>query len=210
MREKRDYDAVVVGSGPNGLAAAITLQQKGLSVLLIEGKPTIGGGLRTAELTLPGYQHDICSAVHPLAAGSPFFETLPLHDFGLEYIYPEIDAAHPLDGGTAGVLKGRVVETAEPLGVDKDSYIKLMQPVVNDWPSIAQDVLGPLHFPKHPFAMARFGLSALTSATHLVKRFETPEARGLLAGITTQTKKPQNKKNTTTKTKKQKTNGHLK
>src|SRR3569833_2949482 len=183
MREKRDYDAVVVGSGPNGLAAAITLQQKGLSVLLIEGKPTIGGGLRTAELTLPGYQHDICSAVHPLAAGSPFFETLPLHDFGLEYIYPEIDAAHPLDGGTAGVLKGRGVDTAEPLGVDKDSYIKLMQPVVNDWPSIAQDVLGPLHFPKHPFAMARFGLSALTPATHLVKRFKTPEARGLLAGM---------------------------
>lgn len=183
MHEKRDYDAVVVGSGPNGLAAAITLQQKGLSVLLIEGKPTIGGGLRTAELTLPGYLHDICSAVHPLAAGSPFFETLPLKDFGLEYIYPEIDAAHPLDNGTAGVLKGRVVETAEPLGVDKDSYIKLMQPVVNDWPSIAQDVLGPLHFPKHPFAMARFGLSALTSATHLVKRFKTPEARGLLAGM---------------------------
>src|SRR6185437_13673155 len=145
MREKRDYDAVVVGSGPNGLAAAITLQQKGLSVLLIEGKASIGGGLRTAELTLPGYLHDICSAVHPLAAGSPFFETLPLRDFGLEYIYPEIDAAHPLDNGNAGILKGSVTETAGLLGADKDTYISLMQPVADNWPAIAPDVLGPLH-----------------------------------------------------------------
>jgi len=183
MREKRDYDAVVVGSGPNGLAAAITLQQKGLSVLLIEGKASIGGGLRTAELTLPGYLHDICSAVHPLAAGSPFFQTLPLGDFGLEYIYPEIDAAHPLDNGNAGILKGSVTETAGLLGADKDAYINLMQPVADNWPSIAPDVLGPLHFPKHPFKMASFGLSALTSASHLVKRFKTSEARGLFAGM---------------------------
>lgn len=181
--EKRDYDAVVIGSGPNGLAAAILMQQEGLSVLVTEGKPTIGGGLRTAELTLPGYLHDICSAVHPLAAASPFFETLPLGDYGLEYIYPEIDAVHPLDNGTAGILKGTVEETAALLGADKDTYLKLMQPVVNDWPSIAPDVLAPLHFPKHPFAMARFGLPALTSARHLVKRFKTPEARGLFAGM---------------------------
>src|ERR1700712_899058 len=99
MPSKTDYDAVVVGSGPNGLAAAIHLQQNGLSVLLIEGKDTIGGGLRSAELTLPGYLHDICSAVHPLAASSPFFESLPLEQFGLEYIYPEIAAAHPFDNG---------------------------------------------------------------------------------------------------------------
>lgn len=183
MQVKPDYDAVVVGSGPNGLAAAVTLQQNGWSVLLIEGKPTIGGGLRTAELTLPGYLHDICSAVHPLAAGSPFFETLPLSNFGLEYIYPEVDAAHPLDGGEAGVLKGAVAETAALLGDDKDTYTKLMEPVVNNWPSIAPDVLGPLHFPKHPFAMADFGLSALTSARHLVKRFRTEAARGLFAGM---------------------------
>lgn len=181
--EKRDYDAVVIGSGPNGLAAAILMQQEGLSVLVTEGKPTIGGGLRTAELTLPGYLHDICSAVHPLAAASPFFETLPLGDYGLEYIYPEIDAVHPLDNDTAGILKGTVEETAALLGADKDTYLKLMQPVVNDWPSIAPDVLAPLHFPKHPFAMARFGLPALTSARHLVKRFKTPEARGLFAGM---------------------------
>jgi phytoene dehydrogenase-like protein len=181
--EKRDYDAVVVGSGPNGLAAAILMQQKGLSVLLIEGKTTIGGGLRTAELTLPGYLHDICSAVHPLAAGSPFFETLPLSAHGLEYIYPEIAAAHPFDNGTAAVLKGTVEETANLLGADAAAYIKLIQPVVHDWPSIAPDVLAPLHFPKHPLAMARFGLPALTSAAHLVKRFKTPEARGLFAGM---------------------------
>src|SRR5471030_2404842 len=97
---KRDFDAVVVGSGPNGLAAAILLQQKGLSVLLLEGKETIGGGLRSAELTLPGFIHDICSAVHPLAVASPFFETLPLSSFGLEYIFPGIAAAHPFDNGT--------------------------------------------------------------------------------------------------------------
>ncbi|MES2112905.1 MAG: NAD(P)/FAD-dependent oxidoreductase [Bacteroidota bacterium] len=183
MREKRDYDAVVVGSGPNGLAAAITLQQKGFSVLLIEGKPTIGGGLRTAELTLPGYLHDVCSAVHPLAVGSPFLETLPLEKFGLEYIYPEINAAHPLDNGSAGILKGSVTETAELLGSDRETYIELMQPVVDNWPYIAPDVLGPLHFPKYPFKMARFGLSALTSSSHLLKRFKTQEARGLFAGM---------------------------
>jgi len=183
MQEKRDYDAVVVGSGPNGLAAAITLQQKGFSVLLIEGKPTIGGGLRTAELTLPGYLHDVCSAVHPLAVGSPFLETLPLEKFGLEYIYPEINAAHPLDNGSAGILKGSVTETAELLGSDRETYIELMQPVVDNWPYIAPDVLGPLHFPKYPFKMARFGLSALTSSSYLVKRFKTQEARGLFAGM---------------------------
>src|ERR1700680_4459538 len=108
--EKREYDAVVVGSGPNGLAAAILMQQKGLSVLLIEGKETIGGGLRSAELTLPGYLHDICSAVHPLAVASPFFETLPLGDYGLEYIYPPIAAAHPFDSGTAVIIKKSVEE----------------------------------------------------------------------------------------------------
>src|SRR5436305_6604094 len=108
---KKDYDAVVVGSGPNGLAAAITLQQAGLSVLLIEGKESIGGGLRSAELTLPGFIHDICSAIHPLAAASPYFETLPLQAHGLEYIYPGTAAAHPLDDGTAAVLNTSLVET---------------------------------------------------------------------------------------------------
>jgi|SRR6185312_3686993 len=179
---KRDFDAIVVGSGPNGLAAAILLQQKGLSVLLLEGKPTIGGGLRCAGLTLPGYNHDICSAVHPLAVASPFFSQLPLHDHGLEYLYPEIPVAHPLDNGTAAVIQGPVEQTAQLLGDDGKAYEKLMSPVVRDWPSIAPDILGPLHYPKHPMAMARFGLKALTPASHLVKRFKTPAAKALFAG----------------------------
>jgi phytoene dehydrogenase-like protein len=181
--EKRDFDAVIVGSGPNGLAAAILMQQNGLSVLLIEGKETIGGGLRSAELTLSGYNHDICSAIHPLAAASPFFGQLPLNEHGLEFIYPEIAAAHPFDDGTAAIVKKSVEETARLLGADEKAYLDLMQPVLKDWPAIIPDILGPLHFPEHPFAMARFGLKALTSATHLAKRFKTPEAKGLLAGM---------------------------
>src|ERR1700721_2174919 len=114
-----DYDAVVVGSGPNGLAAAIAMQQKGLSVLLLEGRSSIGGGLRSAELTLPGFVHDICSAVHPLAAGSPFFQTLPLEAHGLDFIYPPVAAAHPLDGGSAVLLEGAVEEVARRLGGDE-------------------------------------------------------------------------------------------
>jgi phytoene dehydrogenase-like protein len=183
MLEKRDYDAIVVGSGPNGLAAGILMQQKGLSVLLLEGKETPGGGLRSAELTLPGYLHDICSAVHPLAVASPFFEKLPLNEYGLEYIYPSIAAAHSFDNGKAAIIKTSVEETARLLGIDEQAYLELMQPIVKDWPFIAGDVLGPLHYPKHPIAMARFGLSALTSATHLTKRFKTPEAKGLFAGM---------------------------
>jgi phytoene dehydrogenase-like protein len=181
--EKTEYDAVVVGSGPNGLAAAILLQQHGLSVLLLEGKDKIGGGLRTEELTLPGYLHDVCSAVHPMAASSPFFKTLPLEQFGLEYIYPEIAAAHPFDNGTAAVLKNSITETAKLLGTDEKAYLKLIQPIVKDWPLIANDVLGPLSFPKYPIKMAKFGLPALSAATTLARRFKTDEARGLFGGM---------------------------
>src|ERR1700693_3766514 len=119
-----DYDAVVVGSGPNGLAAAILLQQNGLSVLVIEGSGKIGGGLRTEELTLPGFLHDVCSAIHPMAVASPFFDTLPLGEHGLEYIYPAVAAAHPFDDGSAAVLKTSVLETADLLGADKNAYLK--------------------------------------------------------------------------------------
>jgi phytoene dehydrogenase-like protein len=180
---KTEFDAVVVGSGPNGLAAAITLQQEGLSVLLIEGKDVIGGGLTSAELTLPGFVHDVCSAIHPLAIGSPFFNTLPLADHGLDYTFPDLAAAHPFDDGTAAVLGSSLEETAGLLGKDEHSYLELFKPLVRDWPDIAADVLGPLHFPKHPIAMAKFGLNALTSATYLAKRFKTREAKGLWAGM---------------------------
>lgn len=181
--EKKEFDAVVVGSGPNGLAAAILLQQYGLSVLLIEGKEKTGGGLSTEELTLPGFKHDVCSAIHPLAAGSPFFQTLPLHKYGLEYIYPAVAAAHPFDDGTAAILKSSVIETAALLGEDEQVYLNLMQPLVKSWPLIAHDVLAPLHFPKHPVDMAKFGLNAITSATQLARRFKTEAAKGLFAGM---------------------------
>jgi phytoene dehydrogenase-like protein len=183
MSLKKEYDAVVVGSGPNGLAAAITLQQQGLSVLLIEGKKQIGGGLSTQELTLPGFLHDTCSAIHPMAAGSPFFKTLPLAQHGLQFVYPTISAAHPFDDCKAAVLRGTVEETASLLGKDESSYRSLMNEVTEDWPQIDTDVLGPLHFPKHPLALARFGLKAVTSALQLSKRFQTKEAKGLWAGM---------------------------
>jgi phytoene dehydrogenase-like protein len=178
-----DYDAVVVGSGPNGLAAAIVLQQKGLSVLVLEGKSVIGGGLRTAELTLPGFVHDICSAVHPMAAGSPFFQTLPLAEHGLEFIYPPVAAAHPLDGGIAALLEGTVEATAGGLGADAAVYRSLLGPVVKDWPALAPELLGPLHFPKDPLMLARFGLKGLPSVKWLARRFRTREASALLAGM---------------------------
>lgn len=179
---KRDFDAVVVGSGPNGLAAAITLQQSGLSVLLIEGKETIGGGLRTAELTLPGFLHDVCSAIHPLAVESPFFKTLPLKE--LNYIYPPIAAAHPFDSGNAAILAKSPGDTARLLGNDEQSYLNLIKPLLDDWPEIISDVLAPLRIPAHPFKMAHFGLKALMPAINLAhKHFKTKEARGLWAGM---------------------------
>ena len=208
--EKRDYDAVVVGSGPNGLAAAILLQQNGLSVLLIEGKDTIGGGLRSAELTLPGYLHDICSAIHPLAVGSPFFQTLPLATHGLEYIYPEINAAHPFDKGTAAVLKSSVTDTAALLGADEKTYIDLFKPIDYYWPRIAPDVLGPLHFPKHPLEMASFGLLALRSATSVASRFKTEEAKGLFAGMGAHSMQPLTTSTTAAVALVLMANGHLK
>jgi len=208
--EKRDYDAVIVGSGPNGLAAAILLQQNGLSVLLLEGKDKIGGGLRTEELTLPGFKHDVCSAVHPLAAGSPFFETLRLHEHGLEYIYPEVAAAHPFDNGTAAVLKKSIIETADLLGADRDAYIKLMAHLVKSWPGLAPDVLGPLTFPKHPVDLAIFGLDALTSSTHLAKHFKTEEAKGLLAGMAAHSIQPLTNLTTSAIALVLMANGHLK
>ncbi|SFW85613.1 phytoene desaturase family protein [Chitinophaga sancti] len=180
---KQAYDAIVVGAGPNGLSAAITLQQRGIQVLLLEGKDTIGGGLRSKALTLPGFVHDVCSAIHPLAAGSPFFRTLPLADYGLKFLQPELAAAHPFDDGTAAVLHRSLDETAKGLGIDERAYHQLMDPVVRDWPLLAPALLGPLSIPKHPLAMARFGLKALLPAKMLAARFQGKTARGLFAGM---------------------------
>jgi phytoene dehydrogenase-like protein len=180
---KKDYDAIVIGSGPNGLAAAISLQQAGLCVLLIEAKKTIGGGMRSEELTLPGFVHDVCSAIHPMAASSPFFKTLPLEKHGLQLINPQIPLAHPFDDGGAAVFHQSMQRTAEGLSEDRQSYLKLMTPIVNDWPQISHDVLASLHFPKHPFAVARFGLDAITSARHMVKRFVSRQAKALWMGM---------------------------
>jgi len=183
MRQEKTYDAVIIGSGPNGLAAAITLRQAGLSVLVREGKPTLGGGLRSAELTLPGFTHDVCSAIHPLAVGSPFFQTLPLADYGLRFVQPPVAAAHPFDDGKAALLVGSVEETARRLGSDEAAYRQLIEPIVADWPRLAPALLGPLRFPADPLALARFGLSALPAVTWLARRFQTREAKGLLAGM---------------------------
>ncbi len=181
--EKRDFDAVVVGSGPNGLAAAIAMQQQGLSVLLLEGKETIGGGLRSAELTLPGFVHDICSAIHPMSVASPYFKTLPLHEYGLQYIFPEVAAAHPFDDGTAGILYRSLTQTAQALGPDEQTYLNLFRPFLKDWPALVKDFMAPLHIPDNPIALANFGIKALLPAVTLARIFKTTQARGLFAGM---------------------------
>lgn len=189
-----EYDAVVVGSGPNGLAAAITLQQEGLSVLLLEGHSTPGGGLRTAELTLPGFQHDICSAIHPMAAASPFFQGLPLGDHGLQWIQPTYCAAHPFDSGRAVILDRSLSVTAEQFGLDATAYRELVSPIVNNFPSLVKDMLGPLRFPKHGIASyVSFGLKAIQSAESIASRFRSEEVRGLWAGMAAHSLQPLDK-----------------
>ncbi len=181
---KNEYDAIVVGSGPNGLAAAIRLQQHGLSVLVVEGQPTVGGGMRTKALTLPGFRHDVCSAIHPLAVSSPYFNTLPLADFGLEWLEPEVLAAHPFDDGSAISLYHSLDETARQLGKDAEAYKALLQPLLQNWDGLLKDFLAPLRIPSHPVRLAKFGLKALQSAKMLGESiFETDKARGFWAGM---------------------------
>jgi phytoene dehydrogenase-like protein len=180
----RRYDAVIVGSGPNGLAAAVEFARHGRSVLVLEAADTIGGGARSAELTLPGYVHDVCSAVYPLAIGSPFFRELPLDKFGLDWVHPDVPLAHPLDDGTAAVLERSVDATADGLGPDAAAYRKLFAPLTAAFADLTRDLLGPVRVPRHPVAAARFGLRALRSGRGLAEGLFTGErARALLAGL---------------------------
>jgi phytoene dehydrogenase-like protein len=182
---KMSYDAVVVGAGPNGLAAAVRLAQAKLSVLLVEANETIGGGARSAELTLPGFVHDLCSSVHPLAVASPFFRRLPLEQFGLKWIEPQIPVAHPLDGNRAAALYHSVKQTAKELGADERAYERLMIPLVSHWENLTAEFLQPMvHLPRHPIQFARFGLRALRSATGLAQKWFCAEpARALFGGL---------------------------
>jgi len=185
MPNKVSYDAVVVGSGPNGLAAAIRLAQEKLSVLVLEANDTIGGGTRSAELTLPGFTHDVCSAVHPLGTGSPFFRKLPLEKYGLHWLQPEFPLAHPLEEGVAAVVQRSLERTAESLGADQTAYARLMAPLVEQSAALSAEFLQPiLHWPRHPLLLARFGLHASQSAAGLInKKFKSAPARALFAGL---------------------------
>ena len=181
---KHDYDAVVVGAGPNGLAAAITIARKGLSVLVIEASGAVGGGMRTEELTLPGIRHDTFSAVHPMAVASPFFRSLDLESRGLRWIYPATPLAHPLDEETV-TLEHSVEETAALLGPGGSAYRRVFGPLSRAWAQIATDILRPMiHIPKHPVTLACFGLPALCSARTLANfALKGRKARALFAGL---------------------------
>ena len=180
---REEYDAVVVGSGPNGLAAAITFARMGRSVLLLEASGTIGGGMRTKDLTLTGFRHDVCSAIHPLALASPFFRSLDLAAHGLEWIHPPVPLAHPLDNAKAVLLHRSVDVTAEGLSEDGDAYRRLVGPFVQRWERLVHDTLRPLGVPRYPLTLLRFGLLAMQPAVRLARiRFRGERARALFAG----------------------------
>ncbi len=178
------YDAVVVGAGPNGLAAAVELARKGKSVVVLEAADTIGGGTRSSELTLPGFTHDVCSAIHPMGLASPYFRQLPLADFGLEWIHPTIPLAHPLDDGTAALLHRSIEATAATLGVDGEAYRGVLEPLTRNADALLSGFLSPLlRIPRHPFVMARLGRHAIKPATKLADRlFKGEKARALFGG----------------------------
>lgn len=179
----KEYDAVVVGSGPNGLAAAIRLAQRGCATLLVEAQPRVGGGLLSDDtLTLPGFRHDRCAAIHTMGVISPFFTALPLAEHGLTWAFPEASVAHPLDDRPAALLEHGIAETAAGLGRDATPYAKLLGPFMRNPHGLLADLMGPLGIPKHPLALMRFGFYALRPATWLARLFKTVEARALLAG----------------------------
>lgn len=178
------YDAVVIGSGPNGLAAAITLARAGLRVLVVEARATPGGGMRTLEVTLPGFKHDICAAIHPLGVASPFFRSLPLANYGLEWIAPPVSLAHPLDDGAAVAVITSLAETAANLGVDERAWRLLFAPLVDRWEAALDDLLAPLHVPRHPLLLAGYALPLAAPAALLAKTlFRTEAACALFAGM---------------------------
>ena len=184
MTGRPEYDAVVVGAGPNGLAAAITLARAGRSVLLMEARETVGGGMRSAELTLPGFVHDVCAAIHPLGLASPFFRSLDLPAYGLEWVHSPAPLAHPLDDGTAVLMERSVELTAAALGPDARSYRALMAPLARDSEKLVDDLLAPLHIPHHPSALLRFGRSAIRSVDRFaLGRFKGARARALFGGL---------------------------
>jgi phytoene dehydrogenase-like protein len=162
-------DAIVVGSGPNGLVAGIELIKAGQRVCVYEASDHIGGGARSAELTTPGFLHDICSAVHPLAVSSPVFQQLPLAHHGLQFIEPPAAVAHPFDDGTAILLQRSIAETSSRMASDASNYQRLMHPLVANWQKLSQDLLRPVRFPRHPFHLVRFGLKAIRSAEGFIK-----------------------------------------
>jgi phytoene dehydrogenase-like protein len=178
------YDAVIVGSGPNGLAAAITIARSGRSVAVLESQPTIGGGARSANLTAPGFTHDVCSAVYPLAIGSPFLRQLPLDQHGLQWIQSPAPLAHPMDDGTAVMLERSVDATSENLDVDGAAYRNIMKWLVEKWDRLEIDILAPPRFPRHPLSLAKFGLHAMRPARRLAENvFAEQRARALFAGL---------------------------
>jgi phytoene dehydrogenase-like protein len=178
-----DYDAVVVGAGPNGLAAAVRLAQAGRRVLVIEGAQTAGGGTRTSEVTLPGFRHDICSAIHPFGVASPFFRSLPLGDHGLRWVEPAVAVAHPLDGGRAVIGQRSLEATGAEFGVDAEAFRRLLNPIIERADDVFGDVMRPLlRLPRRPLATAAFGLRALRSAKGLTSRFRDEEAKAYLGG----------------------------
>ena len=174
------YDAIITGSGPNGMAAAIFLQLKGLKTAVMEQAAKTGGAVRTDEITLPGFRHDVASAIHPLGFGSPFFQTLPLADYGLLWVHPEIPYAHPFADGDAYACYRDIDETARQLGTDSKKYRDLFSRLVADWQYISKNILGPLSFPSDPFRMARFGLKALMPARYFASKYFKEEKTRLL------------------------------